>query len=96
VVSADHAVVRALEADLSRRFANDSRIVCAVGAEEGLTRLRKLAGRADPVALLIADQRMPGLTGVEFLERATRSIRTRSGSCSWSATTRPRIRSSRR
>ena len=49
-----------------RRFANDSRIVCAVGAEEGLARLRKLAGRADPVALLIADQRMPGLTGVEF------------------------------
>ena len=70
VVSADVSVVRALDADLSRRFATDSRIVCAVGAEEGLARLRKLARRPDPVALLIADQRMPGLTGVEFLERA--------------------------
>ena len=70
VVSADASVVRALEADLSRRFATDSRIVSAVGVEEGLARLRALAGRPDPVALLIADQRMPGLTGVEFLERA--------------------------
>ena len=70
VVSADPSVVRALEADLSRRFATDSRIVCAVGAEKGLARLRSLAGRPDPIALLIADQRMPGLTGVEFLERA--------------------------
>ena len=70
VVSADAAVVRALDVDLSRRFAADSRIVCAVGVEEGLARLRALAARPDPVALLIADQRMPGLTGVEFLERA--------------------------
>ena len=62
--------MRALDADLSRRFATDSRIVCAVGVEEGLARLRALAARPDPVALLIADQRMPGLTGVEFLERA--------------------------
>ena len=70
VVSADASVVRALDADLSRRFAADSRIVCAVGAEEGLARLRALSARPEPVALLIADQRMPGLTGVEFLERA--------------------------
>ena len=70
VVSADAAVVRALDVDLSRRFAADSRIVCAVGVEDGLARLRALAARPDPVALLIADQRMPGLTGVEFLERA--------------------------
>ena len=40
VVSADASVVRALDADLSRRFAADSRIVCAVGVEEGLARLR--------------------------------------------------------
>src|SRR4029079_16882401 len=49
---------------------NDSRIVCAVGAEKGLTRLRKLAGRGEPVALLIADHSIPEVTGVECLERA--------------------------
>ena len=70
LVSADASVVRALESDLSRRFASDSRIVSAIGVVEGLERIRALSGTPDPVALMIADQRMPGLTGVEFLERA--------------------------
>lgn len=70
LVSADASVVKALEDDLSRRFAPDSQIVGAVGVEDALTQVRALAGGPAPIALLIADQRMPGLTGVEFLERA--------------------------
>ena len=48
LVSADASVVRALDADLSRRFATDSRIVSAIGAEEGLERIRALSG-AGPI-----------------------------------------------
>ncbi len=70
LVSADASVVSALDDDLSRRFGTDSRIVSAVGVDDALERVRELATDPAPVALLIADQLMPGLTGVEFLERA--------------------------
>jgi thioredoxin reductase (NADPH) len=70
LVSADASVVGALEDDLRRRFGTDSEIVSAVGVDEGLAQVRVLAGGPAPVALLIADQRMPDLTGVEFLARA--------------------------
>jgi thioredoxin reductase (NADPH) len=73
LVSADASVVEALGRDLTRRFGNDSQIVSAVGAEAGLARARAAAAGPDPVALLIADQRMPEMTGVEFLGEAHRS-----------------------
>jgi len=63
-------VLAALEADLDRRFGNDTRVVTADGPETALGRLAGLAARAEPVALLIADERMAGMTGVEFLGRA--------------------------
>ena len=36
----------------------------------GLGLVEELRKRGDPVALFLADQRMPGMTGVEFLEKA--------------------------
>ena len=70
LVSCDASVLRALETDLGRRFGNDTRIVAADGPAAGLARLSALADAGEPVALLIADQRMPESTGVEFLVRA--------------------------
>ena len=67
LVSSDASVLKALETDLSRRFGNDTRIIGADGPAAGLARLAALADAAEPVALLIADQRMPEMTGVEFL-----------------------------
>ena len=54
------------EQAVRNRFAHRLRDRC----REGLERIADARGTPDPVALLIADQRMPGLTGVEFLERA--------------------------
>ena len=67
------AVLAALEADLGRRFGNDTRIIGADGPAAGLARLAALAERAEPVALLIADQRMPEMTGIEFLDERARA-----------------------
>jgi len=67
LVSSEAAVLRALETDLGRRFGNDTRIIGADGPAAGLARLAALADDDKPVALLIADQRMPEMTGVEFL-----------------------------
>jgi thioredoxin reductase (NADPH) len=70
LVSCDASVLRALETDLGRRCGNDTRIVAADGPAAGLARLSARADAGEPVALLIADQRMPESTGVEFLVRA--------------------------
>ena len=93
VASSDGSVLQALEADLRRRFGNDTRIVGADGPAAGLAELEALAEAEEPVALLIADQPMAGMTGIEFLAGAHRCIPRRSGSCSSSATTRRRTRS---
>jgi thioredoxin reductase (NADPH) len=70
VVSADTSVLQALETDLRRRFGNDTRILGAPGPAAGLAQLTALADVAEPVALVIADQWMPELTGIEFLASA--------------------------
>src|SRR5260370_11818800 len=70
LVSSEPSVLKALQTDLGRRFGNDTRIIGADGPAAGLARLAALADDAEPVALLIADQRMPEMTGVEFLVSA--------------------------
>jgi len=70
LVSTERSVLHALQADLGRRFGNDTRILAAADPEDGLVQLAALAERGEPVALLIADHRMPQLTGIEFLARA--------------------------
>jgi thioredoxin reductase (NADPH) len=69
VVSSDSSVLQALEADLNRRFGNDTRVVCAVPTA-GLEQLEAFAANDEPVALMIAEYRMLGMTGVEFFGRA--------------------------
>ncbi len=69
-VDDDPGVSRAIERDLRRRFGSDFRVLRAESGEQGLDLLNKLKLRDDRVALLLADQRMPRMTGVEFLERA--------------------------
>src|SRR5262245_23326150 len=66
-VDDDAEVVRAVERDLNNRYAHDFTVVAAGGGEEGLEVLRRLSLRGDPIALIITDQRMPGMTDVELL-----------------------------
>ncbi|MDP9022307.1 MAG: FAD-dependent oxidoreductase [Actinomycetota bacterium] len=69
-VDDDPQVLRAVERDLRRRYARDYRILAAPSGQEALDLAEQLRLRDDEVALFLVDQRMPGMTGVEFLERA--------------------------
>lgn len=70
LVADEPGVLAALESDLSRRFGNDCRVLRAQTPAAGLAALTALAERGEPVALLIADQRMRDMSGVDFLGRA--------------------------
>jgi thioredoxin reductase (NADPH) len=69
-VDDDPQVLRAVERDLRRRYAREYRVLRADSGESALDTLGKLKLRGDPVALFLVDQRMPRMTGVEFLEKA--------------------------
>ncbi|WP_424952796.1 FAD-dependent oxidoreductase [Deinococcus sp.] len=72
VVDDDAEVLRAVSRDLRQRYAETYRIVRAGSGQEALNALEELKRRGDTVALLLSDQRMPHLNGVEFLTRASR------------------------
>ncbi|SDN78046.1 FAD-dependent oxidoreductase [Geodermatophilus sp. DSM 45219] len=69
-VDDDPAVSRAVARDLRRRYGETHRVLRAGSGAEALEALRELKLRGDPVAVLLADHRMPEMNGVEFLERA--------------------------
>jgi len=66
-VDDDPAVLRAIERDLRQRYHADYRVIKAGSAAAGLDAAKELAARNTPVALVLADQRMPGMTGIEML-----------------------------
>jgi len=63
-------VLNAVERDLARRYRKDFRILKAPSGKEALQALRALRHRNDAVALFLVDQRMPEMTGTEFLSLA--------------------------
>ncbi|MGD0346639.1 MAG: FAD-dependent oxidoreductase [Terracidiphilus sp.] len=69
-VDDDVSVLEAVVQDLRRQYGNTYRVMRAAGGQAALDTLAQLKSRDEPVALLISDQRMPGMTGVELLERA--------------------------
>jgi thioredoxin reductase (NADPH) len=69
-VDDDADVLRLIKGDLRRQYGHDYRILSAEGGEAALEALRQLQERGEPVALLLVDQRMPGMGGVDFLEQA--------------------------
>ena len=69
-VDDDPSVSRAVARDLRRRYGERNRIVRAESGEQALDALRQMKLRGDQVAVILADYRMPGMTGIEFLERA--------------------------
>ena len=69
-VDDDPEVLRAIERDLRSHYADRYRIMRANSASAALSTLRELKARNNPVALLLADQRMPQMDGVGFLSEA--------------------------
>ena len=69
-VDDEPSVARAVERDLRRRYGRDFRVLRAESGADALDAVRQSKLRGASVALLLADQRMPGMSGVEFLEEA--------------------------
>ncbi len=70
VTDDDPLVAEAIARDLRERFGAHHRIVRTTSGSEALDVLARLALRDQPVALIVTDQRMPQMTGVELLTRA--------------------------
>ena len=69
-VDDDPVVLKAILRDLRTQYGADYRVVRASSGAEALAVLAELALRLRPVALIVTDQRMPGMTGTDLLARA--------------------------
>jgi thioredoxin reductase (NADPH) len=69
-VDDDPSVSRAVARDLRRRYGADYRIVRADSGQEALDTIKEVVLRGEQVATILADYRMPGMNGIDFLEAA--------------------------
>ena len=69
-VDDDISVLEAVVSDLRRKYGQQHRILRAASGQAALDICRQLKDRNDVVALIVSDQRMPGMTGVDFLQAA--------------------------
>jgi thioredoxin reductase (NADPH) len=66
----DAQVLRAITRDLRTHYRNDYRILSTTSAKEALDSLLDLKNKSETVALIISDQRMPEMEGVDFFKNA--------------------------
>lgn len=66
----DMQVLRAIQRDIRNEYRDDYRISAATSANEALELIKELKLKNETVALIVSDQRMPEMEGVEFLEKA--------------------------
>jgi len=69
-VDDDPDVLRAIERDLRTQYGAEYRVISSDSPQGALDLLKGLKVRNDGVALLLADQRMPHMDGVGFLQAA--------------------------
>jgi thioredoxin reductase (NADPH) len=70
VVDDDPQVLAAVRRDLRSRYREQYTIMSAASGAEALTTARELKSRGDALAMLISDQRMPGMLGGELLAKS--------------------------
>jgi thioredoxin reductase (NADPH) len=68
-VDDDPEVLGAIERDLRRHYRPDYRVLRAASGREALDTAEELKKRGTPIALLLVDQRMPGMSGTELLRQ---------------------------
>jgi thioredoxin reductase (NADPH) len=71
-VDDDPPVLAAVERDLRDRYAEHYQVMTASSGDQALDLLHRLRLREEQVALLLVDQRMPGMSGTEFLTASRR------------------------
>ncbi len=69
-VDDDPDVLRAVERDLRRQYGDRYKVISADSGASALEAVKQLKLRNEPVALFLVDQRMPRMSGVEFMEQA--------------------------
>lgn len=67
-------VLNAIERDLRRYYRNEYRIIKVGSGAEAVEVVVQLKQRGDPVALFLSDQRMPHMSGTEFLAEARQTL----------------------
>jgi thioredoxin reductase (NADPH) len=70
VVDDDPQVLAAVRRDLRSHYRQDYTIISASSGEEALTTIKELKSRGDSLAMVISDQRMPGLQGTDVLAQS--------------------------
>ena len=73
-VDDDPAVLQSISRDLRQQYGDRFRIVRADSGTSALEATEQLKLRGDTVALFLADQRMPEMSGVEFLEKGSEAF----------------------
>src|ERR1700752_227431 len=69
----DSSVLNSVERDLRARYGQNYRILPIDSGQAALDYLKKLEQRNETVALFLVDQRMPEMSGVEFLSEAIKT-----------------------
>ncbi len=70
IVDDDPQVLAAVRRDLRSRYREHYTVMSATSGQEALVTARELKSRGDSLAMVISDQRMPGMLGVEVLARS--------------------------
>lgn len=70
VVDDDPQVLAAVRRDLRSKYREQYTILSAASGSEALATIRELKSRGDALALVLSDQRMPGMLGTEVLARS--------------------------
>jgi len=70
VVDDDPQVLAAVRRDLRGRYRESYTVISASSGEEALSTVRELKARGDSLAIVISDQRMPGLQGTDVLAQS--------------------------
>ena len=66
----DPSVIRAIERDLKSKFGAHYRVLASESPKKALDLCRQITARGDRIALFVVDQRMPQMSGTEFLREA--------------------------
>jgi thioredoxin reductase (NADPH) len=70
IVDDDPHVLAALRRDIRARYREEYRILAAGSGEAALGTIQELKARGDSLAMVISDQRMPGMLGVDLLAKS--------------------------